>query len=64
MPKMERKIIYKNPGLSAESEFQDNSSDSYRIVLGCGYKPLKQKKAVGNDPDNNPKHKLQTAPRR
>lgn len=64
MPKMERKIIYKNPGLSAESEFEDNGSDSYRIVLGCGYTPIKQKKAVGNNPDNDPKHNLQTVLRR
>jgi hypothetical protein len=64
MPKIERKIIYKNPGLSAEDEIQDNGSDSYRIVLGCGYTPLKQKKAVGDNPDNNPKHNLKTVPRR
>ncbi len=64
MPKIERKIIYKNPGLSAETDFQDDGSGSYRIVLGCGYTPLRQKKAVGNNPDNNPKHNLQIVPRR
>jgi hypothetical protein len=64
MDKTDKKILYKNPSLSSQTKFQDNGSDCYRIVLGCGYRPLKQKKAVGNNPDNNSKHNLQTVPRR
>ena len=63
MVKTDRKILYQNPGLSSQAEFQDNGG-VYRIVLGCGYTPLKKKKAVGNNPDNNSKHNLQTVPRR
>ena len=64
MPKVERKLIYKNPNLSVQSEINEIDADNYRIVLGCGYRPIQWKKAVGNNPDNNPKHNLETVPRR
>lgn len=64
MDKKDIKIIYRNPGFSAEDDLQNNGGNDYRIVLGCNYLPLKWKKAVGNNPDNNPKHNFQTVPRR
>lgn len=64
MAAIDSKMVYRNPDFSNENEARENDSIYYRIVLGCGYKPLKWNIAVGNNPDNKSTHKLQTVSRR
>jgi len=61
---MEKRTIYKNPGLPDRPENLAGDANYYRIALGCGYHPCERKKMVGDNLNANPKPNTQAVIRR